>query len=499
MLFVSLQFVLLFLPVAIAGFFLLASRHPDASVLFLALMSLAFFTLSSGNWLLLILSVTINYALGLVIANAQKDKTSIATLGLVAALIFNLGALAYYKYANWFIDNIAAISGHRIEPLNVVLPVGISFFTFTQIAFLVDCYAGKVREPKFIHYLLFVTFFPHLIAGPILHHSEMMPQFSDTGNKKPVMKNWVLGLLLFLIGALKKLLLADGISVFVAPVFDSHGAIPAPADAWSAALAYTLQIYFDFSGYTDMALGIALLFNIRLPLNFDSPYKATGIIDFWRRWHMTLSRFLRDYLYVSLGGNRRGKTRRYANLMITMLLGGMWHGAGWTFIIWGGLHGLYLMINHAIRASDTMASFSSKSWYIFAGRISTLLAVVVAWIFFRADDLESAQRVLAGLINFDAAQQVSYIKDVQPGLLPLLGANPWIWIAGLFAIAWFAPNSQEIIFGVDRLIVEYTEKAELPTVPVFLFFVSFLTSILVFAITLNVVRDAESPFIYFNF
>jgi alginate O-acetyltransferase complex protein AlgI len=502
MLFVSLQFVLLFLPLTIAGFFLLAFRHPEMSVVFLALMSVVFFAISGGNSLLLILSVLVNYALGAIISNARNAKKATATYWLVAALIFNLGTLAYYKYANWFIANISCLSGHQLTALDVMLPVGISFFTFTQIAFLIDCHAGKVRETKLPHYLLFVTFFPHLIAGPILHHSEMMPQFADTGNKRLVLKNCVLGLLLFLIGALKKLLFADGVSVFVGPIFDAHGATPTPSEAWSAALAYALQIYFDFSGYTDMALGISLLFNIRLPLNFDSPYKATSIIDFWRRWHMTLSRFLRDYLYFALGGNRYGKFRRYTNLMITMLLGGLWHGAGWTFIIWGGLHGSYLMANHAVRASDMASSFSSKPWFVLAGRITTLLSVLVAWVFFRANDLGSAQRVLGGMINLRVQEPASYVQDIQPGLLPLLAANPWIWIIVLSVIAWTTPNSQEITAFADRFIDSYMKKINLPqfqSVPVFICFICFLTSMLIFAITLNVVRDAESPFIYFNF
>jgi alginate O-acetyltransferase complex protein AlgI len=502
MLFVSLQFVLLFLPLTMAGFFLLAFRHPEISIAFLALMSVVFFASSGGNSLLLILSVLINYGCGVAIASRQSAKKAGGTSWLVAALMFNLGTLAYYKYANWFIDNISGLSGHHLAVLDVALPVGISFFTFTQIAFLVDCHAGKVRETKLTHYMLFVTFFPHLIAGPILHHSEMMPQFADKSNKRLLSKNCVLGLLLFLIGALKKLLFADSVSTFVGPVFDTHGPTPTPSEAWSAVLAYALQIYFDFSGYTDMALGISLLFNIRLPLNFDSPYKAASIIDFWRRWHMTLSRFLRDYLYFALGGNRRGKIRRYTNLMITMLVGGLWHGAGWTFIIWGGLHGVYLMVNHAIRASDTMSSFSSKSWFVFMGRIATLLSVSVAWVFFRANDFGSARRVLGGMINFGVEEPASYMQDVPPGLLPLLAANPWIWIVVLFSIAWIAPNSQEIVASADRCIDRYTKSItliKLQTVPVFLFFISFLASVLVFAITISVVRDAESPFIYFNF
>jgi alginate O-acetyltransferase complex protein AlgI len=501
MVFVSFQFVLLFLPFTIAGFFLLSSKYPEASIAFLALMSVVFFATSGGNPLLLIISVIANYTFGTFIAKAQDDKPILARYSLIAALVFNLAILAYYKYANWFVDNLSTITGQHLAAFDVILPVGISFFTFTQIAFLVDCYSGKVRETKFMHYLLFVSFFPHLIAGPILHHSEMMPQFADSNNKQLVLRNCVIGLLLFFIGAFKKLVLADSISVFVSPIFDAHGGSPTISEAWSAALAYTFQIYFDFSGYTDMALGISRLFNIQLPLNFNSPYKATSIIDFWRRWHMTLSRFLRDYLYVPLGGNRHGQIRRYSNLMITMLLGGLWHGAGWTFIIWGALHGIYLMINHALRTID-MASFSSTILFALTSRMVTFLAVLVAWVFFRASDLASAQRVLGGMVNFGGHTSASYTQDIQPGLLPLLATSPWIWIGASFAIAWLFPNSQEIIASADGFVdryMEFAKRSKRETAPVFVCCLSFLLSLLVFTIALNVVRDVESPFIYFNF
>ena len=493
MLFISFQFVLLFLPITIAGFFLLSSRYPEASIAFLALNSLIFFVSSDGNPILLIVSVVVNYAFGNFIASAQSNNTKFAKPALIAALVFNLAVLSYYKYANWFIDNLSAIAGRHLASLDVILPVGISFFTFTQIAFLVDCYAGKVRGTKFTHYLLFVTFFPHLIAGPILHHSEMMPQFADTGNKRPILRNCVFGLLLFFIGAFKKLVLADGISVFVSPVFDGHVATPSVSEAWSATLAYTFQIYFDFSGYTDMALGISRLFNINLPLNFNSPYKAASIIDFWRRWHMTLSRFLRDYLYVPLGGNRHGPINRYSNLMITMLLGGLWHGAGWTFLIWGGLHGAYLMINHALRKID-MTSISSTPLFTLASRTITFLAVLVAWVFFRARDLESAQRVLGGMIGFGGQTSASYTQDIQPGLLPLLANSPWIWIATLLAIAWFTPNSQEIVASAEGLVDRYgkfAKRSQRNTTAISVLCISILLSLLLFLISLSVVWHVE--------
>ena len=260
----------------------------------------------------------------------------------MAALAANLCLLAWYKYANFFVDSVntlaAAAGADGLPPLDIILPIGISFFTFTQIAFLVDCYRGEVREYRFIHYVLFVSYFPHLIAGPVLHHREMMPQFADAANTRPHAGNFAIGLSIFVVGLAKKVLIADNLSPLAIPVF-AAGAEPTLIEAWIGVLAYTFQLYFDFSGYSDMAIGLSRLFGVKLPLNFNSPYKAVNIAEFWRRWHMTLSRFLRDYLYIALGGSRRGQAMRYRNLMLTMLLGGLWHGAGWTFVIWGGLHG----------------------------------------------------------------------------------------------------------------------------------------------------------------
>ena len=236
--------------------------------------------------------------------------------------------------------------------VETLLPLGISFYTFTQIAYLADVYANKAQEYAPANYALFVTWFPHLIAGPIMHHREMMPQFATAFRAKIDPRLVLIGLSIFSVGLAKKVLLADQAAPFADAVFDRGALLPLTfAEAWVGALAYTMQIYFDFSGYSDMAIGLSLMFGVRLPVNFNSPYKSKSIIEFWRRWHMTLSRFLRDYVYIPLGGNRRGPVRRYANLMATMLIGGLWHGAGWTFVIWGALHGLYLMANHAWNAA----------------------------------------------------------------------------------------------------------------------------------------------------
>ncbi len=271
---------------------------------------------------------------------------------LIIAIASNLGLLAIMKYADFFI----ATANNVLLPLNVgpvtildiVLPLGISFFTFTQIAFLVDTYRGHINEKNFIHYFLFVSYFPHLIAGPVIHHKQMMPQFSQDSTYSVSYNNIAMGVTFFSIGLFKKVFLADGIAIYANGLFNAvaGGGNPTFFEAWAGALAYALQLYFDFSGYCDMAIGISLFLNIKLPINFDSPYKSSDIIEFWRRWHMTLSAFLRDYLYIPLGGNRDGKLMRYRNIMITMLLGGLWHGAGWTFVLWGGLHGAYLVINN---------------------------------------------------------------------------------------------------------------------------------------------------------
>jgi len=321
---------------------------------------------------------------------------------LASAIAANLALLGYFKYGGFFLENVDGLLGRPFADPRIVLPLGISFFTFTQIAYLVDTWKGRANERNPVHYALFVTYFPHLIAGPILHHSEMMPQFRIPLTYQFDFDKFTTGLCIFAFGLFKKVVLADGVAKFVAPVFDSaeRGVAVSLPDAWGGALAYTFQLYFDFSGYCDMAIGLSWLFGIALPLNFDSPYKATSIIAFWRRWHMTLSRFLRDYLYIPLGGNRHGSARRYINLFATMTIGGLWHGAGWTFVAWGALHGAYLWANHAwSTATHTRLNLvavpppvrSTIAWLL------TFLAVVVGWVLFRARTIAGAGQVLAGM------------------------------------------------------------------------------------------------------
>ncbi|MGH6886959.1 MAG: MBOAT family O-acyltransferase, partial [Geminicoccales bacterium] len=331
MLFNSFEFILAFLPVTLIGFFLLGGREsPRAALSWLVLTSLFFYGWWNPSYLVLIIgSICFNFFVG----QRLLARSSKAILGFGVAV--NLLSIAYFKYAGFLAFNIEELAGVEVGLEHIVLPLAISFFTFQQIAYLVDAHRGEVRAEGFVNYALFVTFFPQLIAGPIVHHSEVLPQFARRSTYRLDLDNLALGLTVFSIGLFKKVVLADGIATYATPMFAAAqgGYEPTLFEAWGGALAYTFQLYFDFSGYSDMAVGLGLMFNIRIPINFDSPYKAVNVIDFWRRWHITLSRFLRDYLYIPLGGNRRGPERRYVNLMLTMLLGGLWHGAGWTFVI----------------------------------------------------------------------------------------------------------------------------------------------------------------------
>src|SRR6476661_10502263 len=396
MLFNSYAFIFLFLPLVLLGYFAIGRFGRLAPVVWLALASLAFYSVSSWRFVpLLLASVAFNYVVGLVLIS-QRLRTSGRFAVLAAGVSGDLLVLGYFKYAGFLAANLNAVFSTGLT-VDILLPVGISFYTFTQIAFLVDAYRGKVAHYALPHYALFVTYFPHLIAGPILHHKDMIPQFERAEARRPDAHLILCGLIIFAIGLFKKTCLADGIQPLVALAFDARS--PTFDQAWLGALAYTFQLYFDFSGYSDMAIGISLMFGIFLPLNFNSPYKAASIIDFWRRWHMTLSQFLRDYLYIPLGGNRHGRALRYVNLMITMGLGGLWHGAAWTFVVWGALHGMYLCINHAWNNYGPAVAPRFAPIARMAAVLVTFLSVVAAWVFFRADSVSSALYVLSRMAD----------------------------------------------------------------------------------------------------
>ncbi len=401
MLFNSFAFIFAFLPIVLVGFFALARFSHRLAAGWLTLASLVYYGWwDPGYVALLLASIGVNYSLGTRIARMHESgQRSRGKRLLLLAIAANLGLLGYYKYGIFLVSNAQTLFGHAGPLPEIILPLGISFFTFTQIAFLVDAHRGLARDYSLTHYTLFVTYFPHLIAGPILHHREMMPQFDRRATYVPNWDNIAVGLTMFIFGLFKKTVIADDMAGFASPAFNAAaaGTQLTLLEAWGAALAYTFQIYFDFSGYTDMALGASRMFGIVLPLNFRSPYKARSIIDFWRRWHITLSRFLRDYVYIPLGGNRKTELRRYQNLLLTMLIGGLWHGAGWTFVFWGALHGVYLVINHAWRSLRRHFDFASPPGARALAILTTFIAVVVAWVFFRAADFTTAVSIVAGM------------------------------------------------------------------------------------------------------
>ncbi|MDO8450869.1 MAG: MBOAT family O-acyltransferase [Rhodoferax sp.] len=490
MLFTTAVFACLFLPLVLAGFFIAARISHSAAATWLFGASLFFY----GYWmpeftLLLIGSIVGNFFVGTRIGRTPRAT---AKHWLVAGLAANLMLLAYFKYANFFVDNLNAMVGFNWNVGRVLLPVGISFFTFTQIAFLADAYQKGVREYKFIHYGLFVTYFPHLIAGPVLHHSQMMPQFDDAQTYRWNTAQVAGGLAIFAIGLFKKVVLADGISPYADAVFKpaETGLSPDLHEAWLGALAYTFQIYFDFSGYSDMAVGLSWLFNVRLPFNFNSPYRATNISDFWRRWHMSLSTFLRDYLYIALGGNRYGPARRYANLAITMVLGGLWHGANWTFVFWGGLHGLYLVLNHGFRAlcgKTLLGRLSRSPIFLVLTWMLTMLSVIVAWVFFRAETFSGAWRMLRGMAGENLTGQVHPLLW-NAGMQFSTGAR-WCFVLGV--IAFLAPNSNRIGTRVlDLCRIHTTARAWVGGAAL---------AASLFLVLMNTARDSVSAFIYFNF
>lgn len=478
MLFNSYAFIFLFLPIVLAVYFWLGRRSNLAPVIWLALASLGFYAVSNWQFVALLLaSIAFNYLIGYLLIAAKLAPA--ARFGaLTAGVAGDLVVLGVFKYAGFFAANLNALLATHFV-VNILLPVGISFYTFTQIAFLVDAFRGNVARYALPHYALFVTYFPHLIAGPILHHKDMIPQFEREEAKHPQAHLILCGLIIFAIGLFKKTCLADGIQPLVAQAFGPN--VPTFDQAWIGALAYTFQLYFDFSGYSDMAIGMSLMFGIFLPLNFNSPYKATSIVDFWRRWHMTLSQFLRDYLYIPLGGNRHGSLLRYANLMITMLLGGLWHGAAWTFVVWGALHGAYLCVNHAWSNFGPAVSPRFAKATNFAAFVLTFLCIVIAWVFFRADSMASALSVLSKMTD---------PANIAFGRGEMAYAA---FIAIYAAIAWFAPNTQEIM-GYDhknRKVGENLRGARLR--PLYLYAAA---AVLAFGI-LGIQQHSE--FIYFRF
>jgi D-alanyl-lipoteichoic acid acyltransferase DltB (MBOAT superfamily) len=375
-------------------------------------------------------SMAANYWIGSQLASKvdpSKNKYLLKLTLLWFGIIFNLGLLGYYKYATFAAQTIESIAAVRIEMENIVLPLAISFYTFTQIAYLLDCYRNETKETDFLKYALFVTFFPHLIAGPIVHHKELIPQFLLAIGSEQVKRNIVFGMFLFTIGLGKKVLIADNLAYWATAGFDLADTLNF-WEAWMTSLSYTFQIYFDFSGYTDMALGAALMFNVRMPINFNSPYRSLSIKDFWRRWHISLSRFLREYVYVPLGGNRKGYKRMHLNVLATFALGGLWHGAAWSFVLWGLLHGMALLVE-SLWSTTKIRIPRVLAWII------TFNFVNITWIFFRAKDMETVEKVLFSMFDISSVINGMYQPTVLESLMngserlgKLAAANTQIWM-----------------------------------------------------------------------
>ncbi len=481
MIFSSYIFVLAFLPVTVLGYWMLQrTRGLEWAMAWLTGCSLFYYGWWNPIYLLLIGALMlVNYGLGLGI----HQRKFAPRLLMIVGVTFNLVVLGYFKYMDFFISTINGVADTNYHLLHIILPLGISFFTFQKIAFLIDSYHRKIEHYSFLHYCLFVTFFPQLIAGPIVHYRQLMPEFLRVRTNGLTFRHLAVGLSIFAFGLFKKTGIADNVSAPVAPVFNAaaQGLSVSFFEAWGGLLAYTAQLYFDFSGYSDMAIGLALLFGVRLPLNFFSPYKSRNFIEFWQRWHITLSSFLRDYLYFTLGGNRRGKFNRYRNLFLTMLIGGLWHGAAWTFVFWGALHGAYLMICHGWNAlvdgyknCPRFGVFMKPIAYVI-----TFLSIVVSMVFFRADDMSAAWVMLKGLVGlhgvFIAPGEQSFFYwltklglpvQYSPYAIRFVDKDVLHHLLLAYGIIWLMPNvaqmfaAQHTVVSGSELVREYPSRIQ---------------------------------------
>lgn len=507
MLFHSVVFLFAFLPIVWAVWLLAIHVNGGRWVRhWLTFASWFFYAYWNPPYLALLLgSICVNFWLGCLVDPLFGEKQARARRVLLyLGLAFNLGLLGYFKYANFFVDTMSSILGYGWNLENVVLPLAISFFTFQQIAYLIDSFGGRVRGHSFWDYSFFVSFFPQLIAGPIVHHGEIIPQLQRSPESGKILRNLQVGISIFILGLFKKMVLADSCGEWVGPVFAAAqaGSNFSTADAWLGVLAYTFQIYFDFSGYSDMAIGLALMFGLRLPQNFAAPYRATSIVEFWRRWHITLSRFLRDYLYIPLGGNRYGVWMRYRNLLITMLLGGLWHGAGWTFVIWGGLHGLYLAMNHGWNTLMAGSKWhgSIPTWIRQStGWVLTMFAVVFAWVFFRADTIQSAAAILDAMAGRGGeASWGTPLAVLAVGTM--FERFVVFWFLLLAGIILLLPTTQSY-FRAENPVLDipdsYRKIQKWCWRPGFLH--GILSGILLFFVVRKYYSAAPTEFLYFNF
>lgn len=451
MLFNSYPFIFVFLPFFLACWQLASSSGPRTLSAVFLFFSLVFYACWGLPFCLLLAAmIALNYGSGLLLAASPQPMRK---WFLAAAISLNLMPLLWFKYSWFFIRNFALLFGADWQFTPPGLPLGVSFYTFIQIAWLVGIYRDEIRLEGIRRHALFSCCFPYVISGPIVRYGQVGWQFDRLASAAA--SGVAAGFSLFSIGLAKKAILADSVGQYADTVFGAaaKGWPLASLEAWLGSFCYTFQLYFDFSGYTDMALGLALMVGLRLPENFNSPYKATGIVDFWRRWHITLSSWLRDFLYIPMGGNRRGKIRQYLNLFLTMLIGGAWHGAGWTFVIWGALHGLMLCVNHFFRScvrETRLAGIGSFPPLRFISILFTFLCVNFCWVVFRASDLDAALAMYAAMFTGpfvpDATSTGNFFKAYLPNSY-LPGWLPLALLALCAAVCWFFPASQQIIAG----------------------------------------------------
>lgn len=512
----SYIFILCFLPLTLIGYFGLNSLGRDRlAKLYLLIMSLWFYGYFNVSYLFIICgSIVANFAISrlmestLVTGGKSGEKIAGARrLLMIAGVIFNVAVIFYFKYYNFFVQNLNVAFGTDFVLKNIVLPLGISFFTFQQISFIVDAYRGEVKYYSFLEYALFVTFFPQLVAGPIVLHSELIPQFKDSSKWRINFENLAKGIMLFVRGLSKKVLIADVFGNAVNWAISQAAAIPAGEGALTVPeiiilmLSYTFQIYFDFSGYSDMATGLGLMLNFDIPMNFNSPYKALSVADFWKRWHMTLTRFLTRYVYIPLGGSRKGKARTYLNTMIVFLVSGIWHGANWTFILWGILHGLaqcFNKITHGLYEKLVEGAKKAPAGTLLAGMIKgvswtvTFVFINIAWLLFRADSVTMWIQLLR---RFPVYYYVVRNEILEPFRIPkLTAAMEIIGIANSTSMAlWISLVSYMLLgFGIclftaNNYQAKYKRNA-----------FSVITTWILFILCL-ISLSSVSTFLYFNF
>ena len=470
MLYNSYIFIFLFLPITLLGFHLLSKKgHYRLTVSWLVAASLFFYGWWNPIYIALIVgSAIFNYTFGYLLLKRPRK------IFLYFGIIGNLGTLGYFKYANFFVDNINFFFDNNIILEQIILPLGISFFTFQQITFLVDTYSGKTKEYNFLQYCLFVTFFPQLISGPIVHHRKMMPQFAKRSINFLKLENLAAGFTTFIIGLFKKVFLADNIAVFATPTFDAslYGMDLTFFEAWGAALAYTFQLYFDFSGYSDMALGLGLMFGVALPFNFLSPFKSKNISEFWRRWHMSLSALIRDYLYypVSLLLTRYAINRNFGypslfflGIFIPTIFAffwiGVWHGAGWQFILFGLLHGVYIVLYNLWIKIVTLIPqdkrIKKNNFTDFSGQLITFAAVVISFVIFRAENVAVASGIIRSMLGFNGIEFVDIFRVGVFGSVPKTGIA-WI-ILSIFIIT-VLPNCYQFILCKTEVFINQRDN-----------------------------------------